>query len=1022
MNTQEFLERILPRQGVYYAAYFRKADDKWPYHRACSSIQELASSLLDLDRQCYAVFHACASFKQASIVGPNGKKKPYRVAKNCHSVRAFWIDLDVGEKKSKEGKGYASQKEAIQALAGFCKKYKLPTPMLISSGYGVHVYFTLDQDIDGAEWKSTATILKALLNNEKVLADPSRTADVASILRPVGTTNKKRGMAMPVYVITPGTANVSYTRFKSVLTAAAKELSLNVRNPNSTADDFTAEPEDPSVKKLWNSDYVRDLSIKADADRCCQGCEQMRIMRDTKGDVSYDTLQNVIGVLRHCVDGYRIACEWTANRHEKHDQGVEAVDRLWNTLSAPFATSCATFESNNPEPCLRCPNRGKVFNPANLGRLSDAQLLSMELLHNADSKEHTAETPSDETESPEAPKTSAQIAVEYAASVGEKPLLLPTGFSWVEGLGMTMDANGDKEPIVFAGTYFHIVRRYIEDEVEQYTWRLFDPNTHAHKEFSFNGGLTSSLQNLKKALGDQGIQTLDKGDYAMLSYVKGSIERIRRETAAMKVASNFGWQSDGSIVVGTRKFTPNTPMGVAKLDAKIRAKVSLFSKPVGTVEGYSNAINAIYNRKGMEPLQYAMCSLWGSLLVELVRTKYNGIPCALTGSKSGVGKTTAAQAALFAFSSSDDLTIPGFDAATPSVRGGRLSMLHNFPVLFDEMTMRGQRGLASEKLSEFAYVVAHGSEKARMVQINGVWVPGDTATWKSQSVITGNTNWLDVLSQGNANFDPESMRIFEINTDDYPNIPSLKPKRWVDEQVAQIKENSGKAGEVYCQFLVDNRDKIKALLHNFYSTHTCPTEFDDAKFRFYRSHVACTITAAEIMKKLGVIQFDLHALYEFALSAATALIQRSNLKNMDTLEKLRTFLTDMAPWTIVTEHYYQGVSGPSELRPRDNLIKVRRIYCSPKVAKDSAKHRYSHLDNTIMVYKNYLKEWLSEKSEGSLKDLLAKLDKMGVIKHVKDDRFSLGKGTPYIGDQGHCVVFDLKKISPDDFEEETQNE
>ena len=107
------------------------------------------------------------------------------------------------------------------SLFNYCKKYKLPTPMLVSSGYGVHVYFTLDQDIDGAEWMSTAAILKALLNNEKVLADPSRTADVASILRPVGTTNKKRGMAMPVYVITPGTANVSYTRFKSVLTAAA---------------------------------------------------------------------------------------------------------------------------------------------------------------------------------------------------------------------------------------------------------------------------------------------------------------------------------------------------------------------------------------------------------------------------------------------------------------------------------------------------------------------------------------------------------------------------------------------------------------------------------------------------------------------------------------------------------------------------------------------------------------------------------------------------------------------------------
>ena len=885
--------------------------------------------------------------------------------------------------------------------------------MVISSGSGVHAYFVMDRDIPASEWDPLAVKLDALVKHINFPVDSSRTADFASILRPVGTHNKK-ATPLPVELIEDA-GPISFDWFKNRLlnlTKGLKDVRVTKRAP-ATKEEIALDegPSDPKVKALWKAEHIRTLERKANADFICNECAQMRQFRDSKGDLHYGPWFACLGVMHYCIDGERLAEEWSSKRVETGHSQVFTKQK-WDAWGVDSPATCKAFSVGN-NGCDGCPYKGKITTPLELGLLSHAELHPEE----CEVQEQTAET-----ESPEASKTSAQIAVEYATSVGEKPLLLPTGFSWVEGLGMTMDANGDKEPIVFAGTYFHIVRRYIEDEVEQYTWRLFDPNTHAHKEFSFNGGLTSSLQNLKKALGDQGIQTLDKGDYAMLSYVKGSIERIRRETAAMKVASNFGWQSDGSIVVGTRKFTPNTPMGVAKLDAKIRAKVSLFSKPVGTVEGYSNAINAIYNRKGMEPLQYAMCSLWGSLLVELIRTKYNGIPCALTGSKSGIGKTTAAQAALFAFSNSDDLTIPGFDAATPGVRGGRLSMLHNFPVLFDEMTMRGQRGLASEKLSEFAYVVAHGSEKARMVQINGVWVPGDTATWKSQSVITGNTNWLDVLSQGNANFDPESMRIFEINTDDYPNIPSLKPKRWVDEQVAQIKENSGKAGEVYCQFLVDNRDKIKTLLHNFYSTHTCPTEFDDAKFRFYRSHVACTITAAEIMKKLGVIQFDLHALYEFALSAATALIQRSNLKNMDTLEKLRTFLTDMAPWTIVTEHYYQGVSGPSELRPRDNLIKVRRIYCSPKVAKDSAKHRYSHLDNTIMVYKNYLKEWLSEKSEGSLKDLLAKLDKMGVIKHVKDDRFSLGKGTPYIGDQGHCVVFDLKKISPDDFEEETQNE
>lgn len=1025
MNTQEFLERILPRQGVYYAAYFPNKDNLFCCHKACFSIPELASTLLSLDKRYYAVFHACASYKQATIIGSNGKKKSYRVAKNCHSVRSFWIDLDVGEAKAKEGKGYASQKEAIQALAAFCRKYKLPTPMLVSSGYGVHAYFTLDQDIDGAEWTSTATILKALLNNEKVLADPSRTADVASILRPVGTANKKRGISMPVYVITPGTANVSYTRFKDVLTAAAKELSLNVRKPNGMADDFTAEPEDPSVKKLWNSDYVRDLSIKADADRCCQGCEQMRIMRNTKGDVSYDTLQNVIGVLRHCVDGYRIACEWTANRREKHDQGVEAVDRLWNTLSAPFATSCATFEANNPEPCRRCPNRGKVFNPANLGRLSDAQLLSMELLHNADSKEHAPEGQTTEAESPEAPKTSAQAAVEYAQSQGEDPILLPTGFSWAEGLGMMMDGDGDKEPVVFAGTYFHIIDRWDDDQGrENYKFRSIDPNSHAIKEFDFRGGLTSGTQKVKECLGDQGIQTYPRGDFAMVAYIIKSIEQLRKNVCTKKAASSFGWQpEDGSIVLGNRKFEAGKPISTARLAGDLRDNKTAFTAPVGTVAGYVEALNAFYNRRYMEPLQYAMCSIWGSLLVELSNPEYYGIPCALTGAKSGIGKTTVVKVAMQAFSDSDDFAMKSFNGATASALYGRLAMFKSFGVLFDELTVRGDRRQASEKLSEFAYSLAHGAERVKSVQKSSGWVPGKTKTWKSQSVITGNTNWLDILNHGNANLDPESMRIFEINTDDYPNIPSLSNPKQVSDWVTQLRNNSGPVGELYCQFLVDNQDTLRKALADFYTNHPCPPELEDAKFRFYRYHIACTITAAEIMKKLGVIQFDLKALYSFALDAALSLIRKSSLRNMDALEKIRSFLTAMAPWTMTTEHYdngpFEAQAGKQLRAPQDRIIKVRRIYtpknCSRKTTKDARV-----LDNTIMLYSSALQEWLTSESQGSYDTLRKQLEVAGVLKQ-KDikRRYSLGKGlSEYCtGEQDTCLVLDLTKVSPDFFEE-----
>lgn len=1007
MNTQEFLERILPRQGVYYAIP-QSSNGKMLAHIACNSIQELASTVTDLDRRYKGVFHACASYKATQVIRNN--RTAYRVSENQAFAKSFWLDLDVGE-----GKGFATKDRALSALHKLCKKFGA-SPLVVSSGHGLHAYFVMDRDVSAEEWKPVALRLDGLLKHIKFPVDSSRTKDFASILRPVGTYNKK-ATPLPVEVVEDAGA-ISFDWFRDRLLNLTKGLK-DIKLPNSapaTEEEIALDkgPSDPNVKKLWQTEFVRSFEQKADADLICEKCQQMKRFRDSKGDLSYWAWFAGIGVLKYCKDGEELAKAWSANRvatgHTNTDAGLKWD--TWDDEKGPG--TCELFAKENSG-CEGCPNRGKVKTPYSFG------FLSAEELHE---EAPASDEQATETETIEASKTSAQAAVEYAQSQGEDPILLPTGFSWTEGLGMMMDANGDKDPVVFAGTYFHIVDRY-EDEaqLEQYLFRSVDPKSHKLKEFSFRGGLTASAQKLKEYLGNQGIQTYPKGDNAMVAYIIKSIEQLRNKVSNVKVATTFGWQpNEGTIVLGTKKYEAGKPIAAARLAAKIRAKKALFSEPKGTVDGYVSALNAFYNRPYMEPLQYAICSIWGSLLVELSDPEYNGIPCALTGSKSGIGKTTAVKAAIQAFSSSNDMVIPGFGGATPAARYGRLAMLHSFGMLFDEMTVRGERRLASEKLSDFAYNIAHGFERARSIQVGNEWVAGDSVTWKSQSVITGNTNWLDILNQGNANFDPESMRIFEINTDDYPNIPSLGNPRQVEKWVSQIRNNSGPVGDLFCQYLVDNQDKLRALLFSFYDNHECPNELMDAKFRFYRNHIACTITAAEIMKKLGVIQFDLKALYMFAVEAAQNLIHKSNIRNMDALEKIRSFLTAMAPWTMTTEHYdngpFEAQAGRQLRAPQDRVIKVRRIYtpanCSRKTTKDAKV-----LDNTIMLYVKALKNWLTTESQGSYETLRAQLQAAGVLKKGVATKYSLGKGlSDYCtGEQDACLVLDLTKVSPDFFEE-----
>ncbi|HYG26602.1 MAG TPA: hypothetical protein VD906_06835, partial [Caulobacteraceae bacterium] len=96
------------------------------------------------------------------------------------------MDIDVGE-----GKPYAKRSEALKAVVAFSDAVDLPRPYVVRSGDGLHIYWPLDLDIAPGEWKPAAQMLKEAAKRHGLAQDPSRTADEASILRPVGSTHRK---------------------------------------------------------------------------------------------------------------------------------------------------------------------------------------------------------------------------------------------------------------------------------------------------------------------------------------------------------------------------------------------------------------------------------------------------------------------------------------------------------------------------------------------------------------------------------------------------------------------------------------------------------------------------------------------------------------------------------------------------------------------------------------------------------------------------------------------------------------
>ena len=171
-QSARFLQHILPSDG-WFCLWIQETKK----HLWSRSVQEMAEQIALKDGRGDTVFFATASYRERGS----------RRADNVKWVRAFWQDLDVGEGPSK----HATQVEALQSFEAFRTSVGLPMPTYVNSGFGVHLYWTLEEALDPATWRRRAAALKQLMIQHQVKFDRTRAADPASILRPVGAHNRK---------------------------------------------------------------------------------------------------------------------------------------------------------------------------------------------------------------------------------------------------------------------------------------------------------------------------------------------------------------------------------------------------------------------------------------------------------------------------------------------------------------------------------------------------------------------------------------------------------------------------------------------------------------------------------------------------------------------------------------------------------------------------------------------------------------------------------------------------------------
>ncbi len=852
MQSADFLRAVLPSTGTYVLTIIRKPADKkrdYTNNLPFTSIDALVEAAAGHDTQPdQNVYFACASFRDGTLPANAGLRK----AENALYVRSLWADIDL------KPDTYATRTEAVHALVSFCNSLGLPLPLMVKSGGGLHVYWCYDQDVPAAEATRLGIAMKTAAKRFGFHLDQTRTADMASVLRLVGTTWRKGGKEKPVTCVHKGTV-------------------LPVEAMRSALAPFTvpeAPPELIGSHEEFGKDYP-PTSIHTIAQQC------LAVGQVAAGEevVPEPLWRDVICLTKFCEEGEAVAHEWSRSDDRYSEEETQAKLDGW---TMPPAT-CARIESDGG-PCTECPHHGKKgFSPIHLGYHVE--------------EEKAPEPAAEGTMS----NADARLYIrQFANKMPDEIPFWPAKYRWDGHFLCVAVKNKDEiwEWIPFADKFFYPYMRVRLENGDsamrictkgrgEDSWRELDLTT---PELADNKALVNRLA------GREIYHEGKHGVYHMRAFMKDITRQIELAKVETRTLNNFGWVPEG-FVLGDTLITNNDEFPVLLGSRVPDALRSSFSTR-GTLQGWVDAVDAVYNRPGAEPYQFIMCAALASPLVELCESDmWHGIPIGLTGA-SGLGKTTTCLAAVSAYGQPGRMLIGAHEQSTTT--NAMLSMtavMHNMAFILDEIhRMRGQ------DMPNVVYAMSNGKPKAALKSDRSFHNEG--LDWNLIPLVTGNVNLTSLLAQfeeGTAQ--AAQVRVFEIALPEDFNqqvFADINAKDMIENAI--LNDNYGHAGRVFLRAVMTNEKTVRNSLRKMRNKYV-PNDQEMTRERFFYDLVATTMVAAGIASKLGLIKFDLKKLNRWALNHIKTLrtMRVDSLPTAD--EKIYSMLEWLAPRTVSTASY-----------------------------------------------------------------------------------------------------------------------
>ena len=929
MNRLEFLSTILPSTGKYCIVGIVKGKVQQIFVDSIDEINVWADQQVEKGIDTY--------FSLASYKEPSGRN-----AKNSDKFRSLWVDLDIGKNTA-----FADQAVGLAALRKFIDTVKLPKPTVVSSGYGLHVYWAFEEEVDYNIWKPLATALVQHISAEGFeVKDKGLTTDAARILRIPNTKNFKNDSQIDVKVLftSPSTP---VEQLKNILKVGALSpvsmLELSGSASNSLNETTRA--------LLGNTVYKFSRIMQKTAGG--NGCAQMLNVYTNQDEISEPLWRAGLSIAQFCEDRetaiHKISC-----RHPEYDP-VETETKA-NNIKGPHL--CSTFKTLDSLTCDGCKYAGTISSPLLLGRDILEALPTDNII--------TAVSPDlgvVDIEIPEYP---------YPYFRG------PKGGVYIKKPLDDLEEGELDKNLVYENDLYVVGRRTDPDAGEVIHMRLIRPHDGV-SDFTAPLATVTASDKCRDMLSQRGVAASAKQMQGLMSYLIAWTKHLQNTSRAELVRTQFGWHDDNTaFVIGTRELTKNNLPVYSPPSTATETVVSVYSK-AGTLDAWKGVVNN-YALPGNEVRAFALFLSLGAPMFKLF--SLGGAIVHLTNASSGVGKSTIQKVANSVWGHPDEAMLMRDDKVLSKYH--RMGVVQNMILCIDELT-----NLPPKEVSDLAFGVTNGRGRNRMEASSNSERVNKT-TWSLPCLTSGNNSLHEVLQSEKADPEGELMRVLEIEV-----VRSDDMSKQETDQIfsRDLLDNYGHTGEIIMQYVLDNYEEcVKSL----YATQI---EFDKAvrfkqRERYYSALCATAMWGGKIANALGLINIPVKPVFDDMVKR----FRKPDEGDMSTVEVsctyLGTFMSEYIQNQLIINQAASTIEGvlsaPIE-SPRGPLA-IRR--------EPDVKRAY--------IIASILKAWCAKK-QVSYKNMLKDLATVGILIDVSKIRMSAG--TPQDSPAVMALVLDSTKIS-----------